>query len=159
MRICVFLSGPEETRKLGEILGRSLGEGDTVALRGDLGAGKTSLTQGIAAGLGVSEEYPVVSPTFVLVNEYKGRTFLFHIDAYRLSGDEFLDTGLDEYFHRPGVTVVEWAERIEDDLPARRLEVELTPERDGRLAVIISRGRGFDGLIDSIKKVFPPAEL
>lgn len=104
--------GPETTRALGTCLGE-LVEGDlAVFLDGDLGAGKTCLTQGIAAGLGVPADEPVTSPTYTLMNHYRGRRELFHFDLYRLSGSaELEDIGFEELAAAPGVRVVEWAER------------------------------------------------
>ena len=115
---------PRETRRLGETLARMLGPGDVVALAGDLGAGKTQFVKGLARGLGVVES--VHSPTFILANEHRsGRLPLFHVDAYRVSGAaEAIGFGLADYLDEEGVTVVEWAERIQDALPAERLWIE-----------------------------------
>ncbi|HED65822.1 MAG TPA: tRNA (adenosine(37)-N6)-threonylcarbamoyltransferase complex ATPase subunit type 1 TsaE, partial [Planctomycetes bacterium] len=112
------------TEALGEALGRGLDAGDVVALRGDLGTGKTALTRGIARGLGVTE--PVQSPTFALLHEYPGRTTLYHFDAW-MSGREvgFLESGGAQLLGGDGVCVVEWAERIAPYLPDARLEVVL----------------------------------
>jgi tRNA threonylcarbamoyladenosine biosynthesis protein TsaE len=108
----VTRSGPE-TRRLGEALGRKLQPGDIVLLFGELGAGKTTFAQGIAEGLDLDPKHYVRSPTFTLVNEYQGRLPIFHIDLYRLnSAEEIRDLGLEEYLFGPGVTVVEWAEKL-----------------------------------------------
>jgi len=148
----IFLSGPEDTDRLGRWLGRRLAAGTLLALKGDLGAGKTSLTQGLARGLGVPDGCPVVSPTFTLANEYPGRVPLYHLDLYRLEGDELFEAGLDEYFFRGGVCVVEWAEKAEDDLPAPRLEIELHVESaGGRRAVLRSIGPDFEDLMKDLK--------
>lgn len=113
-----------ETRQWGEALGARLQAGQVVALIGDLGAGKTTLTQAIAHGLGVTA--PVTSPTFTLVHEYAGRIPLFHFDAYRLEcPEEMADLGFDEYLEREGVVVVEWADRVLPLLPAERLTLTL----------------------------------
>ena len=96
----------EYTFSLGKNLGEALHEGDVVALIGDLGTGKTTLTQGIARGLGISEGYPITSPTFTLINEYPGRHVLYHLDVYRLQGARDLeDMGYEEYFFGQGVVV------------------------------------------------------
>jgi tRNA threonylcarbamoyladenosine biosynthesis protein TsaE len=102
---------PEETAALGEAWGRAAASGLVIALSGDLGAGKTQLAKGIARGLGITER--VHSPTFALVNEYRGgRLPLFHVDLYRLeTTDQIIAAGLEEYFHPAGVSVIEWAER------------------------------------------------
>jgi len=118
---------PQETQALGRILGDLCEPGDVIALTGELGAGKTCLTKGIATGLGVSERYSVTSPTFTLVNEYPGRFDLYHLDLYRLAGpDDLIDLGYEEYCYGRGITVVEWAEKIIDILPEGSLFVSLT---------------------------------
>lgn len=101
-----------ETRALGEALGALVTEHLIIGLRGDLGTGKTCLTQGLARGLGVPEEEPVTSPSYTLMNHYSGRLELHHFDLYRLAGPEDLvDLGFDDYLQTAGVVVVEWAER------------------------------------------------
>ena len=152
MEITFHLTGPADTRRLGFLLGRHCHGDLALALIGDLGAGKTCLTQGLARGLDVPEDEPVVSPSFTLANEYRGRMPLYHLDLYRLEGTEFLDTGLDEYFTRTGVTVVEWADKILDDLPSVRLEIEIAFDGRGRLAVVRSIGGELDALVDKVKQ-------
>jgi tRNA threonylcarbamoyladenosine biosynthesis protein TsaE len=116
------LSGERATEALGRRLARSLRAGDVLALHGELGAGKTCLVRGLAHGLGL-EESQVASPSFSLVNEYAGPVPLFHIDCYRLHLEEEIEElGLEEYMDGPGITAIEWAERIEE-LPEDRLEV------------------------------------
>lgn len=122
---------PEQTQALGQALGGLAQVGDVFALYGDLGAGKTCLTQGLARGLGVAAE--VQSPTFVLVREYVGRMCLWHIDTYRLrSIQEAEESGLTDYLPGDGVTVVEWAEKIEGLLPKERWDVYLSFTPTGR---------------------------
>lgn len=102
-----------ESLILGEKIGRHLEAGDIVFLFGDLGAGKTTLTQGIARGLGVPREEYVRSPTFTLVNQYKGKIPVYHIDLYRIaSSHELEDLGLEEVFSGDGISIVEWAEKL-----------------------------------------------
>jgi tRNA threonylcarbamoyladenosine biosynthesis protein TsaE len=114
----------DETQALGERLAPLLRRGDVVVLTGDLGAGKTVLAKGIAAGLGVSE--PVVSPTFTIVREYEGDIPFQHLDVYRLDHlQEVIDLGLDELLDGHAVTVVEWGEAVSALLPTDRLEVSL----------------------------------
>lgn len=105
-----------QTEAFGARLAARLRPGDVIAFRGDLGAGKTAMTRGIAAGLGVSE--PVTSPTYTIVNEYlSGRLPLFHFDTYRLgSSDELFDIGWEDYLIRGGVCAVEWSENVQDAL-------------------------------------------
>jgi tRNA threonylcarbamoyladenosine biosynthesis protein TsaE len=120
----VFLSESEaDTERLGRALADAIPPGTVVALIGTLGAGKTRLVQAFAAAQGVPRE-EATSPTFVLVNEYRGRMPIYHIDAYRLRDeDEFIELGPEEYFESDGVTFVEWADRVMDCLPAERLEI------------------------------------
>ena len=113
------------TDALGRVLAEVLPPGTTVALRGTLGAGKTRLTQAIAAAAGI-DRGDVISPTFVLAREYYGRRTLYHIDAYRLEDeDEFEELGPDEYFESDGITLIEWADRVEGCLPREYVEIDI----------------------------------
>jgi tRNA threonylcarbamoyladenosine biosynthesis protein TsaE len=115
-----------ETEEFGLLLGGLVRAGDIICLDGDLGAGKTTLTQAIAKGLDVPADPPVTSPSFTIFQEYRGRIPLYHFDLYRLTGpDDVLAMGLDEYFYLSGCAVIEWAERAEAILPAERLRLEL----------------------------------
>jgi tRNA threonylcarbamoyladenosine biosynthesis protein TsaE len=116
---------PAETSAFGSRLATTLRRGDVLALTGDLGAGKTHLVKGIAAGLGIASE--VTSPTFTLIHEYAGGKFpLYHIDLYRLdSPDEALKIGLDEYLDGDGVTVIEWADKFSALIPDGALWISL----------------------------------
>jgi tRNA threonylcarbamoyladenosine biosynthesis protein TsaE len=115
----------EGTRQLGAVLAELLPDGVTLALSGTLGAGKTRLVQAIAEACGISRR-DVVSPTFVLAQEYHGRRTLYHFDAYRLrSEEEFAQLGPEEYFESDGLTLVEWADRVEGCLPPERVEVQI----------------------------------
>ena len=107
---------PEETEAIGEKLAQQLNPGTILAYRGDLGAGKTAFTRGLARGLGFREQ--VTSPTYTIVNEYLGgRLPLFHFDMYRLhSSDDLFDIGWDDYLERGGICAVEWSENVEDAL-------------------------------------------
>ncbi len=121
----------QETERIGEILGRKAIGGDVLCLRGDLGAGKTTLTQSIARGLEVPKKYYVSSPSFTILHEYSGRIPLYHMDFYRLSGsDEVIDLGFEELFYLDGLTVIEWPERAEDILPERRIDIDIRLEED-----------------------------
>ena len=130
-------NSPEETEAVGAALGKILTPGAVIAYRGDLGAGKTAFTRGLARGLGYAE--PVTSPTYTIVNEYLGgRMPLFHFDMYRLrSSDDLWDIGWEDYLERGGVCAVEWSENVEDALEdaicvtihktgetSRRIEIE-----------------------------------
>jgi tRNA threonylcarbamoyladenosine biosynthesis protein TsaE len=118
---------PEDTLLMGRIIGENLVRGDVIALVGELGTGKTTITQGIARGLGISEKYYITSPTFTLINEYPGDITLYHLDVYRLTGpDDLGDIGYEEYFFGEGVAVIEWAEKIKDILPEDALSIFLS---------------------------------
>lgn len=147
----------EQTVAVGRLLGEHLIPGDVVLLDGPLGAGKTQFAKGIAAGLGVPPEVPVVSPTFVLVREYEGRVRLFHCDLYRLGApEEVFDLGIDQVWaDRLGVVIVEWGDRfpgvfppeatgvsldhVPDNAAHRRLVLRVVGDRPALLAAI--RGR------------------
>lgn len=143
----------EETHAIGRILGNALRAGDVVALIGELGTGKTHLTQGMARGLGVPEGYPITSPTFTLINEYPGRCTLYHLDVYRLIGSVDLeDMGYEEYFFGQGVTVIEWAEKIRDILPDSTLMIEMEyTDENSRDLVITGRDERMEVIIKSLK--------
>ena len=111
----IYLSNsPEETEAIGSALAKTLTPGTVLAYRGDLGAGKTAFTRGLARGLGYAE--PVTSPTYTIVNEYLGgRLPLFHFDMYRLgSSDDLWDIGWEDYLERGGICAVEWSENVDD---------------------------------------------
>lgn len=125
---------PEETYRLGRQLGASAKPGDLYTLRGDLGVGKTTLTQGIAAGLGISE--PVNSPTFTIVQLYEGgRMPFYHFDVYRIGDvEEMEEIGYEDYFYGDGLTLVEWGDRI----------AELLPDNCRAIAIEKDLGKGLD---------------
>ena len=133
----------DETQALGKKLAESLRPGDVIAYFGDLGAGKTAFTRGIAEGLGVLEQ--VTSPTYTIVNEYlSGRLPLFHFDMYRLgSSDELFDIGWDDYLARGGVCAVEWSERVSDALPEDTIFVDIarTDEHEDWRTITVTGGR------------------
>ena len=104
---------PAETQTIGKKIGKQLRQGDLVALIGDLGTGKTCLTQGIARGVGVYPNQIVNSPSYTLINEYAAKIPIYHVDLYRLQNhDELLDLGLDEYMEGNGICIIEWAEKL-----------------------------------------------
>ena len=120
----------EETRALGEKLAASLRLGDVLLLLGDMGAGKSELTRGIARGLGI--QGPVASPTFTILQVYdEGRIPLYHFDWYRLeSADELYEMGMDEYLGGDGIAIIEWPSQCPEAIPPCRLEITLTPLAD-----------------------------
>lgn len=136
-QLIVDVNSLAETQRFGAKLAEVLRLGDVVALIGQLGAGKTHLTQAIAQQLGVHPE-DVNSPTFVLIQEYDGDVPVFHIDAYRLNDtDEFLELGADEILGADNICLIEWADRVADVLPKRliRIEIEATGETSRRISL------------------------
>lgn len=130
--------GVQHTLDIGRRLGEALAGGECLALIGALGAGKTQLVKGIAAGVGVADPRTVNSPTFVLVNEYEGQPRLFHLDAFRLqSAGELSALGFEEMLTSGGTVVIEWADRVAEALPPDRLEIsfEITGEQTRRLTL------------------------
>jgi len=131
-------TSPEETQDLGERLGRRLGPGAVVACIGELGAGKTCFLQGLARGLGVTA--PVTSPTFVLINQYRGRLPVYHLDAYRTGSlAEVVELGIEEMMHGDGVTVIEWADKIAGLVPADAVTVTISGLGDEPRGIAIER--------------------
>jgi tRNA threonylcarbamoyladenosine biosynthesis protein TsaE len=143
------------TAALGAALADLLPDGTTVALCGTLGAGKTRLVQAIAEAAGIDRR-DVLSPTFVLIQEYYGRRRLYHFDAYRLRNQaEFLALGPEEYFDGDGLVLVEWADRVANCLPKDRVEIhiEVTGPQARRLEVV-AVGDKFAGVIDRLSRWF-----
>jgi tRNA threonylcarbamoyladenosine biosynthesis protein TsaE len=151
-KLTLITHGADETRKLGTMLGELAQPGDIFLLSGNLGVGKTCLTQGIVWGLG-SLEY-ALSPTFVLMREIHGRLPLYHIDLYRLDAiAEITDLGLDDYLYGHGLCVIEWAEKGLAVLPAEHLliEIEYTGDSDRSLQLKAS-GKYYEKLLTSLNK-------
>ncbi|MBR6340961.1 MAG: tRNA (adenosine(37)-N6)-threonylcarbamoyltransferase complex ATPase subunit type 1 TsaE [Treponema sp.] len=120
----------EETIELGRKIGRLLKKGDIIAMQGTLAAGKTTITKGIAQALGITDT--ITSPTFCLISEYYGSMPLYHFDVYRLDGTEdFINLGADDMLYGDGVSIIEWSEKIMDELPSRTIVLRLTPQDDG----------------------------
>lgn len=145
------LNSRDETIALGEKVATNLQAGDVLVLNGDLGAGKTTFTKGIAKGLGIKEI--IKSPTFTIIREYQdGRLPLYHMDAYRLEEGGAEDLGLDEYFDGDGVSVVEWAQFAEEELPDEFLAITFkrTNQENSRVLTFEPRGRHFEQLVDRL---------
>ena len=141
MRIELDAPTAEDTRAIGAALADLLKPGDAVALTGELGAGKTTLVQGVARGLGFAGA--VVSPTFTLVREYRGRLTLHHADVYRLERvQDVLDLGFEEMADEEGVLFVEWGDAVEGLLPSDHLSVELTVPGDDERRHLVLTGTG-----------------
>lgn len=139
-------NSPAETEALGEALAARLTAGTVVAFTGDLGAGKTAFTRGLARGLGVPDR--VTSPTFTIVNEYEGgRLPLFHFDMYRLgSADDLFDIGWEDFLRRGGVCAVEWSETVQEALDADTIYVDIRRGAEDNQRVLTIRGPGFEAL-------------
>ena len=139
--LSVVTRSQPQTVAVGCALGECLAEGDVLVLTGDLGAGKTQLTKGMAAGLGITDD--VTSPTFTIVNEYPGRIPLYHFDMYRLAdSDALFDIGWEDYLAGGGVCAVEWSEQVEDALPPESIRVSFQrrPEADDWRTITIEGG-------------------
>jgi tRNA threonylcarbamoyladenosine biosynthesis protein TsaE len=151
-----------DTRAIGRALAPLFRAGDAVVLTGELGAGKTTLVQGVAEGLGVEDT--VSSPTFVLVKEYVGRLTIAHADVYRLDRvQDVVDLGLDEVADGQALLLVEWGDAVEDLLPPDRLRVELTGEDptgvdEARRVVIEAVGPGWSDRSDALGRTLSPWE-
>jgi len=138
----------EQTRQLAYRLGQCLPAGSLLTLSGQLGAGKTTFTQGLAKGLGISKN--VTSPTFTILKSYKGRLPLYHIDAYRLEGLD-QDLGFEEYISGDGVCVIEWSNFIADILPEEAISIEFSiNEDDSRNLLIRATGTENERILESL---------
>ncbi|KPU43623.1 tRNA threonylcarbamoyladenosine biosynthesis protein TsaE [Oxobacter pfennigii] len=141
---------PNDTEKVGEYLGSIANKGYVICLTGDLGAGKTKFVKGLAKGLNI-DDY-ITSPTFTIVNEYNGRLPLYHFDVYRINDtDEMHEIGFDEYIYGQGVSVIEWANIIEEILPKENIWVDISKDmevgEDYRKIQIKVNGEKYQGLI------------
>lgn len=151
--IKILSNGEQQTYDLGYKLGTLLQRKDIVCMTGDLGAGKTTLTKGIAEGLGVTE--CVTSPTFTIIHEYMGRMPLYHFDVYRIQHvEEMEDLGYEEYFYGDGVCIIEWASQIEEIIPKEHLWIHMTKnmEQDCREIEIKGTTLHFEKIIEELTK-------
>ena len=148
----IITASTEQTEEVGRVLGAMLEPGDLICLFGDLGAGKTHFSFGIAQGLQVLDEY-ITSPTFTFVNEYQGRIPFYHIDLYRLKDPSELEgIGFEEYIDSDGATVIEWAERAEGDLPEDKLNVYLSDvSENSRELGFFAEGERYEKLLADLK--------
>ncbi len=141
---------PEETFEVGEKLGNKLNRGDIVCLQGDLGAGKTSLAKGICAGLGVKD--PITSPTYTIVNEYRGRVKVNHMDLYRIrKEDELYELGFEDYIYGDGISIIEWPDKSGALMPDNYLDINLRGQGNDREIRIIPQANKFIGLMAEMK--------
>ena len=126
MTLSLHTTSREQTIQLGQKIGSKLKKGDILAMQGTLAAGKTTITKGIALALGVKED--ITSPTFCLISEYEGNMPLYHMDVYRLDGTEdFINLGVDDMLYGNGVCIIEWSEKIMDELPKNTIIIKLEP--------------------------------
>ncbi|MDY2636800.1 MAG: tRNA (adenosine(37)-N6)-threonylcarbamoyltransferase complex ATPase subunit type 1 TsaE [Phascolarctobacterium sp.] len=148
-----YLADSAATEALGRLLGKHLEDGDVLCLSGDLGAGKTMLSRGIATSLGVDPD-EVTSPTFAIMNVYQGRELeVRHFDLYRLNRPEELeDIGFEEYVGGEGVTLIEWAELFKEQLPEEYLQVVLRHEGAGRRAALTAQGERYERLLKEVEE-------
>lgn len=146
----ITVNNLSETERLGKFIGRILDKGTVLCLDGDLGVGKTSLTQFIACEFGV-DEY-ITSPTFTIIKEYEGRLPFYHMDVYRLDSiDDMYDLGYEEYIYSDGVTVIEWSNKIEEVLPEERINIEIKRiDDDRRILHISGSGKAYDKLVGEL---------
>lgn len=149
--IKIYLDGEQETREIGYKLGKLLTPGSVICLVGDLGAGKTTMTQSLAQALEV-EDY-ITSPTFTIVNEYEGKMPLYHFDVYRIGhSEEMYDIGYDEYINGDGVCIIEWSNLIEDILPDECLNIELRYKDMGREMILNPVGDKYENIVKELTK-------
>ena len=155
MKFSLLSNSVEQTHKFGEALGRTVQEGDIIALCGELGAGKTELVRGIARGMECEKNIPVTSPTYILLREYPGRLWLYHFDFYRLDSPVQLEgIGYEEYFEGDGVCVVEWADKFPQIFPEQTLwiELEIVSENTRKLVFQTKMDKIWKGRLE---KIFP----
>ncbi len=147
--LSVVTHGEAETEALGKRLGRLLEAGDFIALVGELGSGKTCFVRGVAAGMEVDAAEPVTSPTYAILHIHGGRLALYHFDLYRLGGDEeAAQLGFTEYFYGNGVSIVEWADRLQGEMPEESLTITFTHEgEDKRRISFAATGERYAALI------------
>ncbi|HFQ89728.1 MAG TPA: tRNA (adenosine(37)-N6)-threonylcarbamoyltransferase complex ATPase subunit type 1 TsaE [Desulfobulbus sp.] len=143
--LTLSLADPAQTESLGRRLGAICGPGDVILLAGELGAGKTTLAGWIARGLGVPDQYHVTSPSFALLHEYPGRLPFYHMDCYRLAGEEDVEAaGLAEYLEGAGVCAIEWPDRLGGLRPESFLEIRIgSSGGEGRTVTLTAHGRSW----------------
>jgi len=145
----------EETVRVGKDIGHCLLPGDVVALVGELGAGKTQLIKGLAAGVGIENSAYISSPSFTLIHEYPGKIPLYHVDLFRLGREqEAEELGLEEYFQGRGITAIEWADKIPSLLPQELLFISIASmDKNIRSVEISGRGERYLNLVDQIQSL------
>ncbi|MCP4342439.1 MAG: tRNA (adenosine(37)-N6)-threonylcarbamoyltransferase complex ATPase subunit type 1 TsaE [Desulfobulbaceae bacterium] len=153
--IRIQLNNLEDTEKLGRLLGSLAEPGDVICLDGDLGTGKTALSQAIARGLDVPDTCYVTSPSFAILHEYEGRLPMYHMDFYRLQdAGEVEDLGFDEYFYLTGLTVIEWSNRAMELLPDERIILVIVQNDDLSRTVTLKGTRRYAEMMQCISREF-----
>lgn len=142
-----------DTKKIGKAIGELLRSGDIICLTGDLGAGKTAFSSGLALGMGIEED--IVSPTYTIVHEYQAHLPLYHFDVYRIEDvEEMYDLGYEDYFYGNGVTVIEWASLIEKIIPRENLwiDIKIGDSENHRRIYLDPKGARYQNLIEELNK-------
>ena len=151
--IQIQLNNLADTEKLGRILGSLATSGNIICLDGDLGAGKTALSQAIARGLGVPDNCYVTSPSFAILHEYEGRIPMYHMDFYRLQdAGEVEDLGFEEYFYLDGLTVIEWSTRAIEILPDERMILTIVQNEDISRTVTLEGSKRYAEMLRHISR-------
>lgn len=153
MNLTIISKSPEETKKLGREVGKLAKPGDLLAFYGELGAGKTCFIQGISQGLEVKDY--VTSPSFTIVNEYQGKIPIYHFDLFRLDhAEDILELGYEEYFYGEGLTVIEWAEKIEHFLPQEHLKIDIKfKDYSQRKISFIPQGDRYNHFLEELNRI------
>jgi len=153
MNLTIITKRPEETKKLGEEVSKLARPGDLLAFYGELGAGKTCFIQGISQQLKVKDY--VTSPSFTIINEYQGKIPIYHFDLFRLNtAEEIFELGYEEYFYGEGLTVIEWAEKIEQLLPKEHLKIDIKfKDHYKRTISFIPQGDRFKKILKELSKI------
>ncbi|TET10534.1 MAG: tRNA (adenosine(37)-N6)-threonylcarbamoyltransferase complex ATPase subunit type 1 TsaE [Candidatus Atribacteria bacterium] len=153
MNLTIITKSPEETKNLGKEVSKLAKPGDLLAFYGELGTGKTCFIQGIARGLKVKDY--VTSPSFTIINEYQGKIPIYHFDLFRLdNAEEILELGYKEYFYGEGLTVIEWAEKIEQLLPKEYLGIKIKfKDRYQRTISFIPQGDRFNKFLEELNRI------
>ena len=152
-QVKITSSSPQKTEQIGLLLGEMLMRGDIIALSGELGTGKTTLVRGMALGMGLEKD-DVASPSFTLVNEYRGPLPLFHLDLYRLHDEkELLDIDFEAYIRGEGVVVIEWADRISGSIPPDAIWITLRYVANERREIVAeARGARYELIIEELQR-------
>jgi tRNA threonylcarbamoyladenosine biosynthesis protein TsaE len=153
MNLTIITKSPKETKNLGKDVSKLVTPGDILAFYGELGAGKTCFIQGVSLGLEVKDY--VTSPSFTIINEYQGMIPIYHFDLFRLdNAEEILKLGYEEYFYGEGLTVIEWAEKIEQLLPKEHLKIDIKfKDLYERTISFIPQGERFDKLLKELSRI------